>query len=230
VTIDIIAYRLWAMSVGLHLEGSIPHVGMAGPRVQRMRDIPVDLHRRWEDRCLDADATFLVGWSDLIPDAEIPPNCYVVHPSMLPAYRGGSPLQHQIIDGLDFGGLSVFLLQPGDRVDTGPLARQETLDLRGSLADVIGRLAYQTTNILSEMIAAIRDGNPIDTWPQGPDGFTRRRRTPAQSEITLEELPLLTARQLHDRIRALQDPYPNAFIVGADGQRVYITESRLEEQ
>jgi methionyl-tRNA formyltransferase len=45
------------------------------------------------------------------------------HPSLLPAFRGGSALAWQIIEGVLESGVSVF--QPDDGVDTGPLYLQK---------------------------------------------------------------------------------------------------------
>jgi len=45
------------------------------------------------------------------------------HPSVLPAFRGGSALAWQIIEGAEETGISVF--QPDEGVDTGPLYLQK---------------------------------------------------------------------------------------------------------
>ena len=42
------------------------------------------------------------------------------------------------------------------------------------------------------------------------------------SEISIDDIKLYTAEDLHDKIRCLQDPYPNAFIVCSDGKKLYL--------
>ena len=50
------------------------------------------------------------------------------------------------------------------------------------------------------------------------------------SEIKLEDFKSFTAEQLHNKIRGLQNPYPNAFIVCKNGTKLYLTESNLGEK
>ena len=56
-----------------------------------------------------------------------------------------------------------------------------------------------------------------------------KRRTPKQSEITFEELSRSNAKDIYNKIRALQDPYPNAFLRFKDGSKLYLTKSHYEK-
>ena len=55
-----------------------------------------------------------------------------------------------------------------------------------------------------------------------------KRRKPEESEIFIEDFNTLTAEQIHDKIRCLQDPYPNAFITCKDGTKLYLKKSDYE--
>ncbi len=48
---------------------------------------------------------------------------YGIHPSLLPKYRGPSPLQQQILDGIVETGVTVLKIDLGE--DTGPIVAQE---------------------------------------------------------------------------------------------------------
>ena len=48
---------------------------------------------------------------------------YVIHPSLLPKYRGPSPLQQQILDGAVETGVTIIQADLGE--DTGPIVAQE---------------------------------------------------------------------------------------------------------
>ena len=48
------------------------------------------------------------------------------------------------------------------------------------------------------------------------------------SEIKIDDISNFTASQLHDKVRALQDPYPNAFITCKDGAKLYIKRTEIE--
>ncbi|MBI5505015.1 MAG: methionyl-tRNA formyltransferase [Deltaproteobacteria bacterium] len=49
------------------------------------------------------------------------------HPSLLPAYRGGSAINWQIINGEKTGGVTLF--RPDDGIDTGPVYLQKTITI-----------------------------------------------------------------------------------------------------
>jgi len=56
-----------------------------------------------------------------------------------------------------------------------------------------------------------------------------KRRTPSESEITLDELASQPAEYLNNKIRMLADPYPNAYILTADGKKLVITAAHIED-
>lgn len=217
--VEVVGYRDWARDV---FEGAIY-------RPESLNHLPMHFRTDTAFVCGDAELVFLVGWSALVaPEFYRGRTVLVVHPSRLPDYRGGSPIQHQIIDGLDESAVSIFRLDDEHpEVDSGPLCWQGAYSLQGSLAHVLGEIAKTTVVGIADILRA---------WPDLPyreQGPTRmppyRRRTPADSEITRKELEGFTARTLYDKIRALQDPYPNAFITAYDGHRLYITEAHLQE-
>jgi methionyl-tRNA formyltransferase len=49
-----------------------------------------------------------------------------------------------------------------------------------------------------------------------------KRRSPEDSEITIDEIRNSKAEYLFNKIRMLADPYPNAFVRTADGKRLVI--------
>ena len=69
--------------------------------------------------------------------------------------------------------------------------------------------------------------NPIDQLDSEATHFGRR--TPEQSEITLTELTEKSSTYLFNKIRMLQDPYPNAFIRCADGRKLLIKDAKIED-
>lgn len=93
------------------------------------------------------------------------------HPSILPAYRGGSALAWQIIEGAQESGISVF--QPDAGVDTGPLYFQRRgvaiapTDTAASL--YFDKLYPLGVEAMVETVAAIAAGT-ARLWPQGEQG------------------------------------------------------------
>lgn len=178
----------------------------------------------------DADVVFAVGWSEIIRPAyynRIP--TFVLHPSPLPRYRGGSPLQHQILGGEKVSAVTIFkLTDEYPEVDSGPIAWQMPYSLEGSLAEILQRIATIGARGVIDVIRGIEDGTLAlleqrKTWRE-----TLKRRTPAESEITPAELQRSDGIYLANKVRCLADPYPNAFIRTADGGRLLIREAAYE--
>lgn len=220
--IDVLGYRDWARELHAEVAVEVP----AG--------VDLHWHERIEDCCPAASLTFLVGWSAIVPRAFYEARTVLVlHPSRLPAYRGGSPIQHQIIDGLDESAVTYFMLDaehPG--VDSGNIVWQDSYSLLGDLDEVLENISVtgaRGMRALLDMWAAPRSQGGFGSWEQGSGGTTRLRRKPDQSELLEGWEQRMTARQAHDFVRALQHPYPNAFVTMRDGRRLYITGTHLGE-
>ena len=60
--------------------------------------------------------------------------CINVHPSLLPAYRGSSPVASAILQGENVTGVTIMLLDEG--MDSGPILRQTKVPI--SIEDTTG--------------------------------------------------------------------------------------------
>ena len=169
---------------------------------------------------------FLVGWSSIIPDYILQKsNFYCVHPSELPYYRGGSPIQHQILDGLKSSYVTLFKIE--GELDSGPIFSKQQISLEGEINDVLTNIANASTILINNFIDAYINNNLIFT-PQNEEQKTLfKRRKPEESEITINEIENNSAEFIYNKIRCLQDPYPNAFLTCKDGKKVYILKAKL---
>lgn len=104
-----------------------------------------------EIRNLAPDLIVVAAYGLILPKSvlEIPTfGCINVHASLLPAYRGASPISTAILDGLSTTGVSIMLMDQG--MDTGPVLAQASQpilpdDTTLSLSD---RLAAQGADLL----------------------------------------------------------------------------------
>jgi methionyl-tRNA formyltransferase len=142
--------------------------------------------------------------------------CLCLHPSRLPQFRGGSPIQNQIIAGVTESALSHFRMKSG--IDDGDIHMQVPFSLAGSIADIFDRMASVGGKIARTFVQQYVRG-AVEFVPQKglEDNPPLRRRTPAMSEIKLEDLNGYSYRKLSDMVRALAYPYPNVFIVSSIG-------------
>lgn len=79
------------------------------------------------------DVAVVAAYGKLLPSAalEIPPHgCLNIHPSLLPRYRGPSPVVTAILDGISETGVTLMLLDEG--MDTGPIVAQQKYGLSGT--------------------------------------------------------------------------------------------------
>jgi len=179
------------------------------------------------------DFVLFVGWSWIIP-AEIVNSkvCLCVHPSPLPKYRGGSPIQNQIINGETKSAVTLFIMN--EKIDDGVIVRQSEYSLEGDLDEIFDSMKAATFDAITDLIEEYRKiGKMVfDEEHTTKQDLSKKsyfkRRTPEQSEITVEEIQNSTPEQLYNKIRALQDPYPNAFIRCKDGKKLYLTKAKPE--
>ncbi|MDO8488132.1 MAG: methionyl-tRNA formyltransferase [bacterium] len=77
---------------------------------------------------------------------------YNIHPSLLPKYRGPSPLQQQILDGITDTGVTIIRLDA--QMDHGPVVAQTTDVIRqGDTAQTLGeRLFTRGTEMFIEQV------------------------------------------------------------------------------
>lgn len=95
---------------------------------------------------LHADVAVIVAYGRILPKVlldRIPKGFVNVHPSLLPKYRGPSPMQAAIAAGDAVTGVSIMVIDEG--MDTGPLLAQATIDLAPN----------ETTTSLTEKVVKI---------------------------------------------------------------------------
>lgn len=173
----------------------------------------------------EADILLFYGWSWMVP-MEVIDNkiCICLHPSKLPEYRGGSPIQNQIIDGVVDSAVTLFRMD--NDLDHGNIIGQSLLDLSGSIDSIFDDMVHYGILLTKEMLRT----NDFVGVPQDHSKATFcKRRKPKDSEITLEEIKTSTSKQLSDKIRALQYPYPLPYIVCGDGKRLFFYMAEAEK-
>src|SRR5581483_9961 len=131
---------------------------------------------------------FFYGWSWIIKDPLLTNIlCLGLHPSKLPLFRGGSPLQHQIIAGKIRTYASLF--QTASGIDNGDIYLQSPLSLRGDMQAIFSNMAIVGTDMTKKFIlddlqerAHFYPQKNIDLFPP------LKRRKPEESEINKEKL------------------------------------------
>ena len=146
---------------------------------------------------------FFPDWSWIIPN-EIISNykCICFHESNLPKFRGGSPIQNQIIRGVTKTKTTAFIMN--EKIDAGDIILQKNLSLEGSIQEIFSRMSENDYSLILKII-----NGKYKRRKQSGKPTTYSRRKPKESE--LKNLNHST-NYLYNFIRMLEDPYPNAFI------------------
>ena len=211
-----IGYRDWALRIYDFLEERTEHDFMIIASKREYCETKI--------REFNPDIILFYGWSWIIGGKIIDDyKCIMLHPSPMPKYRGGSPIQNQIINGEKQSAVTLFLMDSG--VDTGDIIAQESMSLDGRLSDVLERIyklgCKLTLKILNDGYTTIKQDDSKSTH--------YKRRKKSDSEITLDEIKEKSADYLYNKIRMLEDPYPNAFIRTKDGKKLLIKWAELGE-
>lgn len=143
-----------------------------------------------------------------------------VHPSLLPEYRGATPIQSALANGETETGVSIMLMDAG--LDTGDLVAQERVAIEpgetyGGLHD---RLAELGAELLARVLDAASRGALVRS-PQSGEASLTRPLSKADLEIDLN----WPAQRVVDAVRAFS-PQPGARATLA-GERVKILRAHV---
>tara|TARA_A100001011_G_C14321791_1_gene851125 strand:- start:9849 stop:10499 length:651 start_codon:yes stop_codon:yes gene_type:complete len=205
-----VGYRDWSLSIYKRLEESLSDF-------EFLIQNSVENFSENEIRKFVPNYVLFYGWSSMISENFINDHkCLMLHPSPLPKYRGGSPIQNQIIRGEINSAVTIFIMDKG--IDTGPICRQAFLSLDGNLKDILKSIEDIGFSLTLDIFK-----NGTNEYEQDQSRATQfKRLKPEMSEITLSELANKDSKYLNNKIRMLQDPYPNPYIRSRDGKKLYI--------
>lgn len=211
-----IGYRDWAIQIYKELSRTLDHEFLLIQSEEEYKDQTI--------RDYQPDLVLFYGWSRIVRREIVKQfTCLMLHPSRLPEYRGGSPIQNQIIRGVEESAVTILVMDEG--IDTGPIVAQAALSLLGSIDDIFHRISKIGYELTCKLIAEGLD--PVEQDHAAATEF--KRRSPSESEITKAELMNASSLYLYNKIRMLQSPYPNAFIRTSDGKKLYIIDAWIAD-
>ncbi|MCH8878875.1 MAG: methionyl-tRNA formyltransferase [Planctomycetes bacterium] len=158
-----------------------------------------------------ADVFVLAGYGKILRQhiIDIPRlMCINLHAGKVPEYRGSSPLNWALLNGENSFGLSVLKLDGG--VDSGDVLMQREFEIcaNDTIRELHSIANEQFPVMLLEVLEQIESGRCMPK-PQDPK---RARYFPLRfPDDGLVLWDQLTAKQIHNRIRALTEPYPCAY-------------------
>lgn len=150
--------------------------------------------------------------------------CINAHASILPKYRGASPIQRAIMDGERESGVTAMYMDDG--IDTGDiiLTKKITIEDDDDFEAAHDKLAAAGAEAILDVIALAKSGE-IPRTKQPDEGSTYAAKIVKEDRIL--DFSESTVR-IHDRIRALS-PFPKAITYTGAGQSLQILASRYSD-
>ncbi len=178
---------------------------------------------KWiSDSPQDLDFILFVGWSWIVPVHILKKYlCLGIHPSDLPDFRGGSPIQNQIIHGISRTKVSLITL--AEKIDEGDIWLKEELSLEGdNIRMIFGNIASSSIRLLNNFFSVYPDIQAVKQNTAA--GSNYRRRKPEDSKLSIQQMEKMGLEELYNFIRCLSDPYPNAYLEDEHGNRLCFKE------
>ncbi len=160
-------------------------------------------------KAAEPDYLIVVAYGKIIPSEilKIPKKFPVnVHASLLPEYRGASPMQRAIMDGRRYTGVTTMLMNP--ELDAGDILLQERIEIERD--DTAGSLGIKMARTGSELLIRTLDG--LDSGETVP--VPQKHEIATYAPIIRKEDGRIewhnSAETIYNRIRAF-NPWPGAY-------------------
>lgn len=173
-------------------------------------------------------AGVLVSYGKIIPQSIIDlftPGIINVHPSLLPKYRGPSPIESAIVNGDATTGVSI--MQLSSAMDAGPVYRQTRINLTGTETGPLlyKKLAQIGADELTSVLPTILAGLLQPTEQDDTQVTYCQLLTKADGEL---DPTRLTAAEAERRVRAYQT-FPKTRLA-LDDRVVIVTNAHVVDQ
>ncbi|MGB2791578.1 MAG: methionyl-tRNA formyltransferase [Candidatus Moraniibacteriota bacterium] len=160
-------------------------------------------------RALKPDIIIVAAYGKILPQEvlDIPPfGCINIHASLLPRWRGASPVQNALLAGDTETGVTIMKMDAG--MDTGAIFKQKTvpIDPLDTTATLLPKLAKASTALLIPTLEKWLD-KEIEPTPQETSGITLCQLIEREDgKVFWSD----EAESIYNRYRALS-PWPGIF-------------------
>ncbi len=182
---------------------------------------------------INADFYVVAAYAKILPESLLKmPKLGVigVHPSLLPKFRGPSPIQSAILSGEKETGVSLFLLNK--KIDNGPVLSQWKIEISNDNYEVLEeKLALLAGDLLVTTLPQLAEGG-VEAKPQNDNEATYTKKFEIQDAyIEPNDLEKALngdyekALEIDRKVRAL-NPEPGVW-TDRDGIRTKILETKI---
>lgn len=171
------------------------------------------------------DIGLIASYGKIIPNniLNLLPNKLLnIHPSLLPRYRGATPLESAILTGGSTTGVTLMIID--DQMDHGPIVAQKETSLDDkNYFDLREELATTGAGLFLNFAPLLLQGHLTPT-PQNHNLATYTKKiTKTDGEIKLTDDPILNWKKYQAYI-----DWPGVFFFTPENKRVKITQAHLD--
>ena len=199
-------------------------LGLQTVEIQRISDKDSSLKQMLSFK---ADAAIVAAYGIMLPSFVIdkfPLGIINLHPSLLPEFRGASPVATAILQGCKETGVTIMKIDGG--MDTGPILKQKSVKIgKDEKCDTLTeRLFISGSNLLVDTLDEMQTSG-IEPIPQDGSKATLTERLKRQDgEIDWEQ----SSEQIYRAIKAFH-PWPGTF-TKFNGQRLKILDATMDDK
>ncbi len=177
---------------------------------------------------LNADIAIVAAYGLILPLSVLNApkfGCLNIHASLLPRWRGASPIQHAIWKGDAVSGVTIMQMEEG--LDTGPMLSKRDINIED-----------MTTPQLHDELSIIGAEMVVNILKEIPDGEKQDDALSVYAPMLKKEDGLIdwnnAAIDIDRQVRAL-NPWPGTYTSGEGGKRLkivkgYIVKPELDEK
>ncbi len=161
----------------------------------------------------EADLGVIAAYGKILTQEELDApkfGCINVHPSLLPRYRGATPIQEAILHGDKTTGLTIIKID--SEVDHGPILYQEEMALAGTETfEVFAKIVFaRAAEILPQLAQNYLDKKITPHAQDHTQASFCSRLTRQSGQFDLNSLP---APEILDRMIRAYHPWPGVWTV-----------------
>ncbi|OPY82475.1 MAG: Bifunctional polymyxin resistance protein ArnA [Smithella sp. PtaU1.Bin162] len=148
-----------------------------------------------------------------------------LHGSLLPHYRGRCPVNWVLINGEEKTGVTLHFMI--DKPDAGDIVGQKevAIDFTDTAKTLYGKLCLAATSLLDDLLPEIKKGKIARRKQNLSEGSYYGGRKPEDGRIDWSK----PASEIYNLIRAVTDPYPGAFALPENNEKMIIWQATPEE-
>jgi methionyl-tRNA formyltransferase len=147
-----------------------------------------------------------------------PSGAYNLHGSLLPAYRGRSPVNWVLVNGETLTGVTLHHMV--EKADAGDIVEQKEvpIEFEDTALTLYGKICGRAKLLLDEILPLLRDGVAPRRVQDSKRATYFGGRRPEDGKIDWR----WQAAQIYNLIRAVTEPYPGAFSFLPDGKMLMV--------